>query len=60
MRSAIETLKRCPWVSVDDQLMVQYHDDEWGVPVHDDRKHFEFLVLEGARDIRFDESRSSH
>jgi DNA-3-methyladenine glycosylase I len=29
--------------------MVQYHDHEWGVPVHDDRKHFEFLVLEGAQ-----------
>ena len=49
MRSAIATLKRCPWVSVDDQLMVQYHDGEWGVPVHDERKHFEFLVLEAAQ-----------
>jgi DNA-3-methyladenine glycosylase I len=29
--------------------MVEYHDDEWGVPVHDDRKHFEFLVLDGAQ-----------
>src|SRR6266704_1035791 len=29
--------------------MLQYHDREWGVPVHDDRKHFEFLVLEGAQ-----------
>ena len=41
--------KRCAWVNVDDSLMVQYHDNEWGVPVHDDRKHFEFLVLEGAQ-----------
>jgi len=29
--------------------MLQYHDREWGVPVHEDRKHFEFLVLEGAQ-----------
>src|SRR6266576_4430513 len=47
MRSA--TIKRCSWVSADDPLMLQYHDREWGVPVHDDRKHFEFLVLEGAQ-----------
>ncbi len=43
------TKKRCSWVGVDDRLMLQYHDHEWGVPVHDDRKHFEFLVLEGAQ-----------
>jgi DNA-3-methyladenine glycosylase I len=43
------TKKRCSWVGVDDRLMLQYHDREWGVPVHDDRKHFEFLVLEGAQ-----------
>jgi DNA-3-methyladenine glycosylase I len=49
MRSATATIKRCSWVSVDDPLMLQYHDLEWGVPVHDDRKHFEFLVLEGAQ-----------
>src|SRR5258708_32710680 len=47
MRSA--PIKRCSWVSVDDPLMLQYHDREWGVPVHDDRKDFEFLVLEGAQ-----------
>jgi len=41
--------KRCTWVRVDDPLMLQYHDSEWGVPVHDDRKHFEFLILEGAQ-----------
>ena len=41
--------KRCAWVNLDDALMIQYHDNEWGVPVHDDRKHFEFLVLEGAQ-----------
>src|SRR5271167_3011694 len=41
--------KRCTWVSMDDALMLQYHDHEWGVPVHDDRKHLEFLVLEAAQ-----------
>ena len=40
--------KRCSWVG-NDPLMLQYHDREWGVPVHDDRIHFEFLVLEGAQ-----------
>ena len=49
MRNATATIKRCSWVSVDDLLMLQYHDREWGVPVHDDRKHFEFLVLEAAQ-----------
>jgi DNA-3-methyladenine glycosylase I len=43
------TAKRCAWVSADNPLMLQYHDREWGVPVHDDRKHFEFLVLEAAQ-----------
>jgi DNA-3-methyladenine glycosylase I len=41
--------KRCEWVNPDDPLMLDYHDREWGVPVHDDRKHFEFLVLEAAQ-----------
>jgi DNA-3-methyladenine glycosylase I len=41
--------KRCAWVGEDDPLMLRYHDREWGVPVHDDRTHFEFLVLEGAQ-----------
>jgi DNA-3-methyladenine glycosylase I len=41
--------KRCSWVNVDNALMREYHDREWGVPVHDDRKHFEFLVLEAAQ-----------
>ncbi len=35
----------CPWPG-NDTLMIAYHDEEWGVPVHDDRKHFEFLVLD--------------
>src|SRR5467141_5175318 len=42
------TKKRCSWVG-DNPLMLQYHDREWGVPVHDDRMHFEFLVLEAAQ-----------
>lgn len=38
---------RCPWAT--DPLDVRYHDEEWGVPVHDDRILFEFLILEGAQ-----------
>jgi DNA-3-methyladenine glycosylase I len=41
--------KRCSWVNVDDRLLLEYHDREWGVPSHDDRRHFEFLVLEAAQ-----------
>jgi DNA-3-methyladenine glycosylase I len=40
--------KRCAWAGTDAR-MIAYHDDEWGVPVHDDRRFFEFLVLEGAQ-----------
>jgi DNA-3-methyladenine glycosylase I len=40
---------RCVWVGQNNPLMLEYHDREWGVPVHDDRKHFEFLVLEAAQ-----------
>ena len=40
---------RCTWVNPADPLMLEYHDREWGVPVHDDRTHFEFLVLEAAQ-----------
>jgi DNA-3-methyladenine glycosylase I len=40
-------LKRCPWAG--SELSVLYHDREWGVPVHDDRLLFEFLILEGAQ-----------
>jgi DNA-3-methyladenine glycosylase I len=39
---------RCPWCGTD-ELYVSYHDREWGVPVHDDRRNFEFLILEGAQ-----------
>ena len=42
------TQKRCAWLS-DNPLMIEYHDKEWGMPVHDDRKLFEFLILEGAQ-----------
>ena len=41
--------KRCAWVGSNNPLMLEYHDLEWGVPVRDDRKHFEFLVLEAAQ-----------
>ena len=40
-------MKRCDWAKTD--LMIAYHDKEWGVPVHDDRTLFEFLILEGAQ-----------
>jgi len=40
-------MKRCSWAKND--LAIQYHDEEWGVPVHDDRRLFEFLILEGAQ-----------
>jgi DNA-3-methyladenine glycosylase I len=39
--------KRCPWVPENDPVYQKYHDEEWGVPLHDDRKLFEFLILEG-------------
>ena len=39
---------RCPWTG-DEPLSIDYHDTEWGVPVHDDRRLFEFLILEGAQ-----------
>jgi DNA-3-methyladenine glycosylase I len=39
-------LIRCPWPTAGDPLYLAYHDEEWGVPVHDDRKIYEFLVLE--------------
>src|SRR5258708_21470812 len=39
--------RRCAWAGSD--LMIRYHDEEWGVPVHDDQVLFEFLILEGAQ-----------
>ena len=40
-------MKRCAWAKND--LAIRYHDEEWGVPVHDDQRFFEFLILEGAQ-----------
>ena len=40
-------MNRCAWAK--DELMIEYHDKEWGIPVHDDRKLFEMLILEGAQ-----------
>ena len=48
MNVSTEELKRCWWCG-DDQLYQEYHDEEWGVPQHDDRLLFEFLCLEGAQ-----------
>ncbi len=48
MKKEVLELNRCPWCGTD-ELYVKYHDEEWGVPVHDEQKHFEFLVLESAQ-----------
>jgi len=45
----MENKKRCQWVPLDKPLYVKYHDEEWGVPIHDDRLLFEFLILEGMQ-----------
>jgi DNA-3-methyladenine glycosylase I len=44
----MRTKIRCPWVN-EDQIYIDYHDKEWGVPIYDDRLLFEFLVLEGMQ-----------
>ena len=44
-----ETIRRCPWVDLAKEDYVTYHDKEWGVPVHDDRLMFEFLILESMQ-----------
>ena len=44
-----KNIQRCRWVQEGNALYECYHDKEWGVPVHDDRIHFEFLILEGAQ-----------
>jgi DNA-3-methyladenine glycosylase I len=41
-------MERCHWVT-NDPVYIKYHDEEWGVPVHDDKKLFEFIILEGAQ-----------
>src|SRR3989338_7057555 len=48
MATAKKIQKRCAWLN-DNPLMIEYNDKEWGVPVHDDRTLFEFLILEGAQ-----------
>jgi DNA-3-methyladenine glycosylase I len=45
--SRTDAARRCHWASND--LAIRYHDEEWGVPLHDDRRLFEFLILEGAQ-----------
>ena len=45
---ASKTKRRCEWGTVS-QIYIDYHDNEWGVPIHDDRTLFEFLILEGAQ-----------
>ena len=45
----VSNVKRCEWAAGGDELMVAYHDEEWGVPSHDDRHLFEMLTLEGAQ-----------
>jgi DNA-3-methyladenine glycosylase I len=42
-------VNRCPWVGQNKPHYEHYHDTEWGIPVHDDQKHFEMLILEGAQ-----------
>jgi DNA-3-methyladenine glycosylase I len=41
--------RRCSWVNADDVLLLEYHDREWGIPAHSDRKHFEVLILSGVQ-----------
>lgn len=45
----MKELKRCFWVNLEKKFYVDYHDKEWGIPVHNDQTHFEFLILEGAQ-----------
>ena len=45
----MDTKKRCGWVEGQFDEYIKYHDEEWGVPVHDDKTHFEFLILESAQ-----------
>jgi DNA-3-methyladenine glycosylase I len=45
----MDSKERCTWLNLNNPLYVEYHDNEWGVPVHDDKKHFEMLILEGAQ-----------
>jgi DNA-3-methyladenine glycosylase I len=47
MTKPAKSLTRCPWAT--NELSIPYHDQEWGTPTHDDRRLFEFLILEGAQ-----------
>ncbi len=47
MKKSEKEVARCHWAT--SELNIPYHDDEWGVPVHDEHKWFEFLILEGAQ-----------
>src|SRR5947207_2253782 len=49
LKSTSDPEPRCDWGPRGGELMVAYHDQEWGVPVHDDRMQFEFLTLESAQ-----------
>jgi DNA-3-methyladenine glycosylase I len=49
VRTGSDGRVRCSWAARASGLMVRYHDEEWGVPLHDDRRLFEFLILEGAQ-----------
>lgn len=45
----LKAVKRCDWVPLNDELYIEYHDREWAVPVHDDQRLLEFLILEGVQ-----------
>jgi DNA-3-methyladenine glycosylase I len=45
--AGMKTIVRCAWPS--NELAIKYHDEEWGTPLHDDQRLFEFLILEGAQ-----------
>lgn len=45
----MKNIIRCAWVPENNEIYQKYHDEEWGVPVYDDNKHFEMLILEGAQ-----------
>lgn len=49
MLKSSKEMVRCPWAGMEKPVYAYYHDHEWGVPVRDDRTHFEFLILEGAQ-----------
>lgn len=49
MKKTTSNPTRCFWVDLSKPHYVAYHDEEWGVPVHDDQRHFEMLILEGAQ-----------